>query len=215
MKALIRRYEAHTRINHWAVAMLFVCAALSGLAFFHPAFWFFTAFFGGGSWTRILHPFFGVFMTAGFVVLFFQMWRANLWKKHDTEWTKNAPELLKGHEEAMPAVGKYNAGQKAVFWLFTLCLVVLLVTGFMFWQPWFADFFPIPLRRIAVLLHAIAAFALVLGVIVHVYAAIWVKGSIRAMTRGTVSPAWARRHHLLWYREMVDDNPSAERTIHR
>jgi formate dehydrogenase subunit gamma len=107
----------------------------------------------------------------------------------------------------MPPVGKYNAGQKVVFWVFGLSLVLLLITGFMFWQPWFADYVPIPLRRVAVLVHAIAAVVLILSVIVHVYAAIWVKGSMRAMTRGVVSENWAREHHPLWYREKMDGKP--------
>lgn len=102
----------------------------------------------------------------------------------------------------MPAVGKYNAGQKAVFWVFATCLVLLLVTGFMFWRPWFVDFFPITVRRIAVLVHAVSAVVLIIGVIIHVYAAIWVKGSIPAMTRGTVTENWARKHHLLWWRRL-------------
>ncbi|RZJ22296.1 MAG: formate dehydrogenase subunit gamma [Haliea sp.] len=202
MEPVIERYPDGTRINHWAVAMLFVCAALSGLAIFHPLFYFFTAFFGGGPWTRILHPFFGVLMVLGFIVLFFQVWRENIWKPRDTAWVRKAPTLLRGDEEGMPEVGKYNAGQKVVFWLFGLSLVLLLVTGFMFWRPWFAELFPIVVRRIAVLVHAIAAVVLILSVIVHVYAAIWVKGSIQAMTRGTVSAHWARRHHLLWYRDI-------------
>ena len=42
-----------------------------------------------------------------------------------------------------------------------------------------------------------------LTVIVHVYAAIWVKGTTRAMTRGTVSPGWAKMNHPLWYEEMT------------
>jgi len=207
MAHLIRRYPDGTRLNHWAVALLFICAALSGLAFFHPSFYFFSSFFGGGVWTRILHPIFGLLMVLGFVFLFAAVWRDNLWNRGDSEWVRKAPELLRGHEDAMPPVGKYNAGQKGVFWLFAVCLLVLLVTGFMFWQPWFADYFPIIVRRIAVLLHAIAAFGLVLGVIVHVYAAIWVKGSVRAMTRGTVSPAWARRHHPEWYRDVAGEAP--------
>jgi formate dehydrogenase subunit gamma len=203
MARMIQRYPDGTRLNHWAVALLFVCAGLSGLAFFHPALWFFTAFFGGGPWTRILHPFFGLLMVLGFVFLFLQLWRENIWTREDTEWTRKSSELLRGHEDAMPPVDKYNAGQKAVFWIFGVCLLLLLVTGFMFWQPWFADAFPIPLRRVAVLVHAVAAFILVLGVIIHVYAAIWVKGSVRAMTRGTVSEAWAREHHPLWYRKQM------------
>jgi formate dehydrogenase subunit gamma len=106
-----------------------------------------------------------------------------------------------GHERDMPAVGKYNAGQKLVFWLFGISLLLLFITGFVFWQPWFADYFAIPLRRIAVVVHAASAVVLVLSVIVHVYAAIWVKGTMRAMTRGTVTEAWARQNHPLWYQE--------------
>ena len=39
--------------------------------------------------------------------------------------------------------------------------------------------------------------------IVHVYAAIWVRGTIRAMTRGHVTGGWAWRHHRNWLRELV------------
>ena len=204
MKRFIQRYADGTRMNHWAVAMLFFCAALSGLAFFHPALYFLTMLFGGGPWTRILHPFFGVLMVAGFVLLFAKVWRDNVWKPRDTAWLKAAPHLMKtGHEHGMPPVEKYNGGQKLVFWLFGISLLLLLITGFVFWQPWFADYFPIPLRRIAVVVHALSAVVLVLSVIVHVYAAIWVKGTMRAMTRGTVTEAWARQNHPLWYREIT------------
>jgi formate dehydrogenase subunit gamma len=203
MTRYLDRYPDRTRMNHWAVAGLFLCAGLSGLAFFHPAFFPLTMLFGGGPWARVLHPFFGVLMALGFVLLFVQVWRENLWKRRDTEWMKAAPHLIRtGDEEGMPPVGKYNAGQKLVFWAFGASLLLLFVTGFVFWQPWFADFFPIPMRRVAVVVHAASATVLILSVIAHVYAAIWVKGTMRAMTRGTVSESWARRNHPLWYREM-------------
>lgn len=200
---MLRRYKDGDRINHWIVALLFVLAGLSGLVFFHPGFYFLSALFGGGTWTRILHPFLGVGMFLGFLGMFLRFWRSNLWHRQDTEWVRHSSELLKGHEHAMPPVGKYNAGQKGVFWLMATCLLLLLITGVMFWQPWFADAFPIPLRRVAVLVHAISAVCLILGAIVHIYAAIWVKGSIHAMTRGTVSEAWAHQHHRLWHEEMT------------
>jgi len=203
MTGYVQRYRRGDRANHWFVALLFILAGLSGLAFFHPAFFFFTHLFGGGPWTRILHPFLGIAMVLGFVGLFLRMWRDNLWKKTDTDWVKKSSTLLRGDEEHMPPVGKYNAGQKGVFWLFATCLLVLLVTGFLFWRPWFADSFPITVVRLAVLLHALSAALLVLGVIVHVYAAIWVKGSIKAMTRGTVTENWARQHHPLWHGDVA------------
>jgi formate dehydrogenase subunit gamma len=37
--------------------------------------------------------------------------------------------------------------------------------------------------------------------IIHVYAAIWVRGTIGAMTRGTVSGGWGWRHHRKWLRK--------------
>ncbi|WP_296820965.1 hypothetical protein [Thiobacillus sp.] len=40
MTTWIRRYSARERSNHWLVAISFVLAALSGLALFHPAFFF-------------------------------------------------------------------------------------------------------------------------------------------------------------------------------
>jgi formate dehydrogenase subunit gamma len=200
---MIVRYRDSTRLNHWFVAILFFCAGLTGLAIFHPFFFPLSSLFGGGVWTRILHPFFGIVMALGFIGLFVAMWRENLLDKTDGAWLRAAPRLLRGHEEDMPAVDKNNAGQKLVFWSAALCLAMLLLTGFMFWQPWFADYFPVPLRRLAVLLHALAATVLILTIITHVYAAIWVKGSIQAMTRGTVSEGWARFHHPLWWRRIT------------
>ena len=208
----ITRYRDRTRMNHWAVALLFICAGMTGLALFHPSMYFFSVFFGGGYWTRVLHPFFGLLMVLGFVFLFFAVVRDNFWTKGDTQWVKKSPQLIKsGDESALPPVHKYNAGQKGVFWAVAVSLVLLLITGFMFWQPWFADFFPIPLRRIAMLVHAVAALVLVLSVIIHVYAAIWVKGSFRAMTRGTVHEDWAKSHHPLWYKEVVQDEAARKK----
>ena len=61
---LLERYNDRDRMNHWVVALLFVLAGLSGLAFFHPAFFPLTQLFGGPVWARIIHPFLGVLMAA-------------------------------------------------------------------------------------------------------------------------------------------------------
>lgn len=200
---MLQRYTDRERLNHWVNALLFIVAAFSGLALFHPSLWFLSAFVGGGNWARILHPFFGVLMFVGFFFLSLRLWRDNRWTAVDREWMRHSRGMLRGDKQDLGHAGKYNAGQKIVFWLFGICLLVLLVTGLLFWQPYFAPAFPVELKRLAVLLHAIAAFVLVLGVIIHVYAAIWVKGSMRAMTRGTVTEAWAREHHPLWGRDVA------------
>jgi formate dehydrogenase subunit gamma len=204
MKYPLLRYRDSERMNHWFIALMFFLAALSGLAFFHPGLFFFAHLFGGGSWARILHPFMGVLMFLGFLGLFMRLWRDNLLDARDGKWLRHSGDMLRGDKSRMPPAGKYNAAQKLVFWLMSLSLLVLLVTGLMFWRPWFTPYFSIPVMRIAVLLHAIAAFVLVLTTIVHIYAAIWVKGTVRAMTRGTVSEAWARANHPRWHADVTN-----------
>ena len=200
---MLQRYKDGDRMNHWFIALMFVLAGLSGLAFFHPSLFFFTHLFGGGPWARILHPFMGVLMFLGFAGMFMRLWKDNVVNDADREWKKHMGDMLRGNKAAMPPVGKYNYGQKLVFWMMVVSLVVLLVTGLMFWRPWFAPYFPVDALRAAVLLHSIAAVVLVAATIMHVYAAIWVKGTVRAMTRGTVSESWAKTNHALWHREMT------------
>ena len=203
MTRYIQRYKDGTRMNHWAIAVLFVFAGLSGLALFHPSLFFFSNLFGGGAWTRILHPFFGVLMFVLFLGLFFRLRRDNRITADDRKWRASFGAVLRGDKSRTPPVGKYNYGQKIVFWLMTWSLLILLVTGIVFWRPWFAGSFPIAAVRIATLVHAAAAVVLILTAIVHVYAAIWVKGTMRAMTRGTVSENWAKMNHPLWHRDSV------------
>ena len=198
----IRRYTDGERINHWIVAISFLLAALSGLSMFHPALFWLSHLFGGGPWTRILHPFIGVVMAAAFIAVMLRFWRDNRMQPADRQWLRQWRDVLAAREDRLPEVGRYNGGQKALFWVMVACTLTLLVTGVLFWRPWFADGFPITLVRLATLLHAIAASILILGIIIHVYAALWVKGSVRAMIRGTVSAAWARKHHAAWYREV-------------
>lgn len=200
---LLQRYDDRSRMNHWFIALMFVLAGLSGLAFFHPSLFFLSHLFGGGSWARILHPFMGVLMVLSFAGLAAKLWRDNVVNDADREWKRHMGRMLRGDKAGMPPVGKYNYGQKMVFWAMVFSLVVLLVTGIMFWRPWFAPYFPIDVLRIAVLLHSAAAMVLVAATIMHVYAAIWVKGTVRAMTRGTVTEGWAKLNHPLWHQEVT------------
>lgn len=198
---LIQRYNASERINHWIVAACFILLAFSGLAFFYPSFFWFSQIFGTPQMARIVHPFVGVIMFVGFFIQFFRYVSRNFINKNDIIWALSVQKVIKG--EHLPNVGKYNAGQKVMFWIMTLSMIILIVTGVIMWQPYFANEFSIPLRRIAILLHAWFALILIASIIVHVYAAIWIKGTIRAMTEGVVTEKWAESHHPLWYEEVM------------
>ena len=198
----IQRYTAGQRTNHWAVALLFVLLALSGLAIFHPSMAWLYFVLGGGTWTRILHPILGVAMFICFALLALQMWRHNVWHKRDAQWLRQIGDVLNNREDRLPEVGKYNAGQKLLFYVLIIAMLGLLLSGLVIWREYFAFYFPITVVRAAALIHAICGFVIICAIIVHIYAAIWVKGSIRAMTRGTVTWGWAWKHHRAWFREI-------------
>ncbi|VCU68105.1 Formate dehydrogenase, cytochrome b556(fdo) subunit [Pigmentiphaga humi] len=198
----IQRYTANERTNHWITAITFVLLALSGLALFHPAFYWLTNLFGGGPWTRILHPFVGVVMFVSFAIFAMHMFRDNLLTRNDRQWLRQMPDVLNNREDRLPEVGKYNAGQKLLFYVLILSMIGLLLTGIVMWRAYFSFMFPIWLIRLASVLHALCGLVLICSIIVHIYAAIWVKGSMRAMTRGTVSPGWAWKHHRAWFRRL-------------
>jgi formate dehydrogenase subunit gamma len=200
---LLRRYTDGERMSHWLLALTFVLATLSGLALFHPSLFFFTVPFGGGQWARFFHPFLGILMTLGFLVLFVKFWRANRITAADRVWRKHAVRMLRGDKAGMPPAGQYNYAQKWVFWIMFWSLLVLLVTGVLLWRPWVAPLLPIDLLRAMVLLHAVAAVVLIAVTIMHVYAAMWVKGTMQAMTRGTVTDSWAKTNHPLWREEVT------------
>ena len=199
----VDRYTASARINHWITATSLVLLALSGLSLFHPSLFFLTALFGGGQWTRAIHPWIGVVLFFSFSLLFIRFWRANLWRRVDITWLARLRYVLAGEEDRLPEVGKYNAGQKVVFWGMSLLIIILIATGLVIWDQYFAQYTTIDQKRLAVLIHAAAAVTMICIWIVHVYAAIWVRGTFGAMTRGRVTGGWAWRHHRKWLRELV------------
>lgn len=199
----VTRYATVTRLNHWLTAICFVLLLLSGLAMFHPIFFWLSNLFGGGQWTRAVHPWIGLVLTASYTGLVVQFWRDNLWNRDDEAWVRKIDRVLVNDEESVPEVGRFNAGQKFVFWAMALLIPVLLFTGLVIWEVYFGGFTPLVLQRTAVLIHSLAAIAAIIIWIVHVYAGIWVRGSMRAMTQGWVTPGWAWRHHRKWLRQLA------------
>jgi formate dehydrogenase subunit gamma len=200
---LIVRYTPNERSNHWITAITFVLLASSGLAMFHPAMSWLYFVLGGGQWTRILHPFIGVVMFLSFLILMLRFWHHNYLDRNDVQWMKQMDDVLNNREDRLPEIGRYNAGQKLLFFTMVVCLFLLLASGIVIWRRYFSFYFPIGIIRLASVVHAAAAFVLIVGIIVHIYAALWVKGSIGAMTRGTVTYGWARKHHPRWFREVI------------
>lgn len=199
----VDRYTVAARFNHWVTAISLVLLAVTGMSLFHPSLYFLTGLFGGGAIVRMIHPWIGVVLFVSFCGLFFRFWRANLFARGDGAWVGHSVDVLRGHEETVPEIGKYNAGQKVMFWVMSIVIVVLIVSGLIVWDQYFFAYTSIPTKRVALLVHAMAAIVAILNWIVHIYAAIWVRGTLSAMTRGKVTGGWAWRHHRKWLKEIV------------
>jgi formate dehydrogenase subunit gamma len=211
-RATLVRYTAGQRTNHWIVAMTFVLAALSGLALFHPALFWLSNLFGGGPWTRILHPFLALAMLFAFMYMASTFWKDNRLQDRDWAWLRQIKDVVNNREDRLPEVGRYNAGQKLLFFTIVICLIGLLLSGIVIWRAYFSNYLPVGLIRLSSVVHAVCAWVLVCAILVHIYAGIWVKGSVRAMTRGTVTPGWAWKHHRLWFRQMTHATNSRPRS---
>ncbi|MFC5384572.1 formate dehydrogenase subunit gamma [Aquamicrobium segne] len=202
-KIVVNRYTRWARLNHWITAISLILLALSGMALFHPSLYWLTALFGGGQWTRTLHPWIGVVLFISFTGLFIRFFRLNLPRREDGQWVAQLGDVLKSNPDKVPEVGKYNAGQKFIFWAMSLLIIILIITGLMIWERYFSHYLTIPQSRVAVLVHSMAAIAIICVWFIHVYAAFWVADTLRAMTRGHVSGGWAWRHHRKWLRALA------------
>lgn len=197
------RHDTKARINHWITAACFVLLLLSGLSMFHPMLFWLSGLFGGGQWARAVHPWIGIVLLLSYSGMIVQFWRDNLPSWDDLAWSMKIGKVVLNEEEGVPEVARFNAGQKAVFWSMTFLIPVLFFTGLIIWEVYFGSLTSIPVQRIAVLLHSLCAIVAILVLIIHVYAAFWIKGTLHAMTEGSVTPGWAWRHHRKWFRSLV------------
>lgn len=211
------RHPIYTRILHWTVAISFVLSLLSGFAIYSP--WLYrwlTPIFGGGSMTRLLHPWFGLVFNVAFFFQFLNWFVPMHWTKVDKQWLKQAREYVTNKEALAPReTGFFNGGQKLYFWSIVLCAIVFLVTGLLLW---FDHVVPRWVVAFSYVLHDIAAVIMLLSFIAHIYETTAAQpGTFPAMVDGTVSEEWAWTHHPAWYSEVtgVDAREAYERARDR
>jgi formate dehydrogenase subunit gamma len=207
----ILRHGIYTRVVHWAVAIFFILALLSGFALFSP--WLYKwlgPLFGDGSMARLLHPWFGLAFVIVLVLQLRGWWRDMRWSEKDRNWLRRVRAYATNAEKAEPDdVGKFNAGQKIWFWTMVISGLVFLITGIPLWFP---EFFGRTLAWISYFLHDIAGLIMLGGFFVHLYeGTAAIPGTFHSMMRGTVREEWAWTHHPAWYREMTGRDPKADR----
>ena len=196
----IERFTIRERVVHWTVAIAFLYTALTGLALWSPRLYWLAFLFGGGPTVRAWHPWGGVVFLLFFGAMFGAWHRSMHLDRDDRRWLRAAHRYASHDMAGLPEPGRFNAGQKALFWLQAASGVLLVASGLVLWWP---ESTPRAIREAAVLIHPVVALVSIGGIIVHIYmGTAAVPGAFRGMIRGWVEPRWAAMHHPKWYREM-------------
>ena len=202
---VIVRHRLATRLIHWSVALTFFVALFSGMPIWTPLFGWMAYFVGGLHTARVIHPWAGIAFFIASVVQFFHWLRDMRLRADEKSWF--GPKLIaymRWKTTPSPDEGKYNGGQKVFFYAACLAALGLLLTGIPMWFPlWFPSLL---FREICILLHDITFILLAISTVLHIYLGTAAEpGTFRAMTRGTVTRAWARFHHPGWYRDVTGE----------
>jgi len=122
----------------------------------------------------------------------------------DKAWWHSVGHYVRNEDEKMPPAGRYNAGQKALFWSFFYAAIALLLTGMVLWFPEWIPWNLRWLRYLSVLLHPVAALFSIANFLIHIYMSVFAeRGAFGSVIRGDVSLHFAKRYHPGWYEEIV------------
>ena len=198
----VLRYSFRERLMHWMAGASYMYLLLTGLAFWSPWLYWLAIVLGGPTTSRVLHPWIGLIFTVA-VVWMFRTWSAQMHTtERDKQWWRAVPHYIRNEDGEVPSEGRFNAGQKALFWGFFWCGIVLFLSGLVLWFP---DRIPF-LRLAAVIVHPIAALLTIALFMVHVYMGLAVEpGAFGSILRGDVSRKWAARYHRAWYERIVGE----------
>ncbi len=202
---LIERFPPMDRYAHWLLAITWVTLALTGLilslgkSLLLPVIGY-TLF----SWLAILaknlHNFVGPILIVAVPLLFVRFVRDNGIGWDDVKWFLNIAGYFKGHE--YPS-GRFNAGEKVVFWgLLVILSTVLVCSGLVLVFPNFNQ--TRSTMQVANIVHMVAAYLAIALALVHIYlGTIGMVDAYKAMRYGYVDESWAQHHHLRWYQDVV------------
>jgi formate dehydrogenase subunit gamma len=198
----IVRFTAFERFVHWMTATCFIVLAISGLniTFGRPLLLpliGLEAFSEWSQWAKYAHNYLSFPFTIG-VVLIFLMWIAgNIPNKVDVEWMKRGGGIV-GRDH--PPAHRFNAGQKAIYWIVVIGGTAVAVTGYNLMSPFYIS--GIEGMQLAQIVHSVVAVLFVAAMLAHIYiGTIGMEGAFEAMGTGTVDINWAKEHHSLWLEE--------------
>ena len=204
----ILRYTFRERATHWLAGFSYLYLLLTGLAFWSPWLFWLAIALGGGQVSRMLHPWIGLLFIAA-VLQMYALWAFEMgFTDLDRAWFGSMRHYIRNEDEQMPPVGRYNAGQKLLFWGFFWCGILLFLSGLVLWFPEYIPWSLRWLRYIAVVTHASSALLTIGLFLIHVYMGVFAeRGAFDSVIYGDVTEDFAKRFHPAWYEELLGSAP--------
>jgi formate dehydrogenase subunit gamma len=219
----VERFNPLERFAHWLTATAFIVLALSGLNVTYgrqlllPVMGAdtFTAF---AQWAKYLHNYMSFAFVLGIVLMFVQWVIFNLPLPRDFVWIAKGGGIFgKSH----PPAGKFNAGQKLVFWITILGGLTMAATGYAMMFPFYSVPAAVPGNlssfttsvdglQWVTWLHGLTAVLMITVIIAHIYiGTLGMQGAFWSMGTGKVDVNWAKQHHSIWAAHVVPkDGPA-------
>jgi formate dehydrogenase subunit gamma len=199
----VPRFTGFERFSHWLTAVSFVVLGLTGLNITFGKL-VLLPLIGPDNFSdlsqaaKYVHNFVSFSFVVG-LILIVELWiKDNIPRKADIEWLKEGGGFIKSKH---PPAGRFNAGEKLVFWFALGAGAAVIVSGYLLMFPFYAT--DIAGMQIAQTVHAIVAVLFVAVILGHIYiGTLGMEGAFEAMGEGSVDLNWAKEHHSLWSEEM-------------
>ena len=213
---VIERFTYFERAAHWSNAIAFCVLAISGLVM---AFGKFTllplighTLFGWLTYVlKTAHNFAGPLFAVSLVIVFVVFVRDNFPGRSDLVWLRKGGGLFGGSE---PPSGRFNAGEKIVFWGGVFLLGFFVVSSGLTLDKLLPGLeYSRGDMQIAHMIHAVSTVLMMCLFLGHIYiGTIGMKDAYKAMKTGYVDAAWAEEHHALWHADIQAGKIPAQRT---
>jgi len=200
----ILRFKAFERFSHWLTAGSFVILGLTGLNITFGKIVLLPlvgpeAFSDISEAAKYVHNFTSFAFVLGLVLITVIFFRDNLPDQVDVEWLKQGGGFIKNKHA--PA-GRFNLGEKLVYWFSLMAGVAVSVSGFLLLFPFFGT--NIAEMQLAQVVHAVVAVLFVALILGHIYiGTLGIERAFEAMGTGEVDLNWAKEHHDLWLAQQL------------
>jgi len=200
----VQRFSSFERFSHWLTAVSFVFLGLTGLNITFGKILVLPligaeAFSSLAQWAKYVHNFVSFAFVLG-LILIVSLWiKDNIPRRVDVDWIRQGGGFIKSKHA--PA-GRFNAGEKAVFWGALAAGAAVSISGMLLLFPFYVT--DIAGMQVAQIIHAVIAVLFIALIIAHIYiGTLGMEGAFEAMGTGEVDLNWAKEHHDQWLAEKL------------